>query len=53
MNKEHRSTTIEMLVGLNVIDDDEYQLYRDGIAPIFLTIGVHGFAARVHWIHGC
>ena len=30
---------IEILVGLNVIDDDEYQLYRDGIAPILKEIG--------------
>jgi uncharacterized protein (DUF1330 family) len=30
---------IEMLVGLNVIDDDEYQLYRDGITPILKEFG--------------
>ena len=26
---------VEMLVGLSVTGDDEYQLYRDGIAQIF------------------
>ena len=30
---------IEMLVGLNVIDDDAYQLYRDEITPILKTFG--------------
>ena len=39
MNKEHGSTTVEMLVGLNVIDDDEYQLYRDGMTPILKEFG--------------
>ncbi len=29
----------EMLVGLNVIDDEEYQLYRDEMSPILLSYG--------------
>jgi len=28
-----------MLVGLNVIDDEEYQLYRDEMSPILLSYG--------------
>ena len=31
--------SIEMLVGLNVIDDDEYQMYRDAITPILKEFG--------------
>lgn len=30
---------VEMLVGLNVIDDDVYQLYREEIAPILKMFG--------------
>ena len=30
---------VEMLVGLNVIDDEEYQLYRDEMSPILLSYG--------------
>ena len=30
---------VELLVGLNVIDDDAYQLYRDEMAPILLSYG--------------
>ncbi len=30
---------VEMLVGLNVIDDEEYQLYRDAMSPILLSYG--------------
>jgi uncharacterized protein (DUF1330 family) len=30
---------IEMLVGLNVVNDHEYQLYRDEIAPILMESG--------------
>ena len=30
---------VEMLIGLNVIDDEEYQLYRDEMSPIFLSYG--------------
>ncbi len=30
---------IEMLVGLNVVDDDAYQAYRDGITPILKSCG--------------
>ena len=29
----------EMLVGLNVVDDEEYQLYRDHMMPILKTYG--------------
>ncbi len=30
---------IEMLVGLNVVDDEAYQAYRDGITPILKNCG--------------
>ncbi len=30
---------VEMLVGLNVIDDETYQLYRDEMIPILLSYG--------------
>ncbi len=30
---------VEMLVGLNVIDDDAYQLYRDEMTPILMSYG--------------
>ena len=30
---------IEMLVGLNVVDDDAYRAYRDEMTPILLTYG--------------
>ncbi len=30
---------VEMLVGLNVIDDEEYQLYRDEMVSILLSYG--------------
>ena len=30
---------VEMLVGLNVIDDEAYQLYRDEMIPILLSYG--------------
>ena len=30
---------VEMLVGLNVIDDQEYQLYRDEMIPILVSHG--------------
>ncbi len=30
---------VEMLVGLNVIDDEAYQLYRDEMTPILLSYG--------------
>lgn len=31
--------TVEMLVGLNVVDDDMYQAYRDEITPILENYG--------------
>ena len=30
---------VEMLVGLNVFDDEAYQLYRDEMTPILLRYG--------------
>ncbi len=30
---------VEMLVGLNVVDDEAYQLYRDEMTPILLSYG--------------
>ncbi len=30
---------VEMLVGLNVIDDDAYQLYRDEMTPSLMSYG--------------
>ena len=30
---------VEMLVGLNVMDDEAYQLYRDEMTPILLSHG--------------
>jgi len=30
---------VEMLVGLNVIDDEAYQLYRDEMTPILMSYG--------------
>ena len=39
---------MEMLVGLNVIDDDAYQLYRDEITPILKELGSRfGYDFRV------
>ena len=31
--------TFERVMGLHVIDDEEYQIYREGIEPILNSVG--------------
>ena len=37
--EENRKSVFEILVGLNVVDDDQYQAYRDGMTPILHSYG--------------